>query len=44
MSYEKNHLYYDYGGMPEELYQLTWDSVGSPAVAARVAELLNNVS
>jgi len=42
MSYEKNHLYYDYGGMPEELYQLTWDSVGSPAVAARVAELLNN--
>lgn len=41
MSYEKNHLYYDYGGMPDELYRLTWESVGSSTVAARVAELLN---
>jgi hypothetical protein len=43
MAYEKNHLFYDYGGFPPEMYKLQWNSVGSAAVANRAAELLNKV-
>lgn len=43
MSYEKNHLLYDYYGFPDELYQVKFESKGSPEVAARVSELLNKV-
>jgi aromatic ring-opening dioxygenase catalytic subunit (LigB family) len=33
-------MYYDYGGMPEFTYHLQYPAPGSPAVAARVRELL----
>lgn len=33
-------LIYDYGGFPAHTYQLTYPAPGSPALAARVAELL----
>jgi aromatic ring-opening dioxygenase catalytic subunit (LigB family) len=33
-------LLYDYGGFPPEAYTLTWPAPGSPALAARVVELL----
>jgi len=33
-------LIFDYYGFPEETYRLTFDAPGSPALAARVAELL----
>lgn len=43
MAYEKNHLLYDYGGFPDEMYRITWQSNGSPSLATRAAELLNKV-
>ncbi len=33
-------LIFDYSGFPEETYRLTFDAPGSPALAARVRELL----
>ena len=33
-------LLFDYGGFPPEAYRLTWPVPGSPALAARVRELL----
>jgi 4,5-DOPA dioxygenase extradiol len=33
-------LFYDYYGFPEEAYRLTYPAPGAPALAARVAELL----
>lgn len=33
-------MLYDYYGFPPESYQITWPAPGSPAVAARVRELL----
>jgi len=44
MSYERNHLLYDYYNFPEEMYKVRFESNGSPAVASRIVELLNNVS
>ena len=44
MSYERNHLLYDYYNFPEEMYKVQFESNGSPAVASRIVELLNNVS
>jgi 4,5-DOPA dioxygenase extradiol len=44
MSYERNHLLYDYYNFPEEMYKVKFESNGSPAVASRIVELLNNVS
>jgi aromatic ring-opening dioxygenase catalytic subunit (LigB family) len=43
MSYEKNHLLYDYYNFPEEMYRVKFESNGSPAVAERVVELLRQV-
>ncbi|KAI8925817.1 Extradiol ring-cleavage dioxygenase, class III enzyme, subunit B [Entophlyctis helioformis] len=40
MSYDKNHLLYDYYGFPKELYNLDFQSNGSPAIASRIASLL----
>jgi aromatic ring-opening dioxygenase catalytic subunit (LigB family) len=34
-------LLYDYRGFPEAAYRLRWDAPGSPALAARVGELLD---
>ena len=44
MSYENNHLLYDYYNFPEEMYKVKFESKGSPAVASRIVELLNQVS
>ena len=44
MSYERNHLLYDYYNFPEEMYKVKFESQGSPEVAKRIAELLTNVS
>ena len=35
-------LVYDYSGFPPETYRLTWPAPGSPALAARVRELLGD--
>ncbi len=35
-------MLYDYYGFPPETYKLQWPAAGSPAVAARVRELLGN--
>jgi aromatic ring-opening dioxygenase catalytic subunit (LigB family) len=43
MSYENNHLLYDYYNFPEEMYKVKFESKGSPAVASRIVELLNQV-
>src|SRR5579862_8901447 len=43
MSYESNHLLYDYYNFPEEMYKVKFQSRGSPAVASRVVELLKQV-
>lgn len=43
MSYEENHLLYDYYGFPEEMYKVKFESKGSPAVASRIVELLKQV-
>lgn len=40
MSYESNHLLYDYYNFPEEMYKVQFQSKGSPAVASRIVELL----
>ncbi len=40
MSGPKPPLFFDYYGFPEASYQLTWPAPGSPALAARVRELL----
>lgn len=37
---EKHELYYDYGGFPEEAYQLKYDAPGSPEVAEMVRRVL----
>jgi aromatic ring-opening dioxygenase catalytic subunit (LigB family) len=37
---EDSHLYYDYYGFPEEGYNITHNGKGSPQVAKRVSELL----
>ena len=34
-------MYYDYGGFPPEMYQIQYPAPGSPALAARVVELLS---
>lgn len=34
-------MYYDYSGFPEHTYHVKWGAPGSPAVAARVRELLD---
>ena len=33
-------ILYDYGGFPQESYEITWPAPGDPALAARVVELL----
>ena len=43
MSYESNHLLYDYYNFPEEMYRIKFESKGSPAVASRIVELLKQV-
>lgn len=43
MSYESNHLLYDYYNFPEEMYKVKFQSKGSPAVASRIVELLKQV-
>ena len=43
MSYERNHLLYDYYNFPEEMYRVKFQSQGSSAVATRIVELLNQV-
>ena len=35
-------MLYDYYGFPEEAYRITWPAPGSPALAARVRELLGD--
>lgn len=42
-SYESNHLLYDYYRFPEEMYKVKFESKGSPAVASRIVELLQQV-
>ncbi|KAF9138555.1 hypothetical protein BGX30_009037 [Mortierella sp. GBA39] len=37
---EKNELYYDFYGFPDELYKMKYPSVGSPKLANRVLEIL----
>ncbi len=39
-SAEKPGIIYDYYGFPEEMYQLTYDAPGSPHLAGRLAQLL----
>ena len=34
-------MYYDYGGFPQEMYEIQYPAPGSPALAARVVELLS---
>ncbi len=34
-------ILYDYGGFPPAAYEITWPAPGSPALAARVTELLS---
>jgi aromatic ring-opening dioxygenase catalytic subunit (LigB family) len=36
-------MYYDYGGFPEAMYRIQYPAPGSPEVAARVRELLEQV-
>ena len=43
MSYETNHLLYDYYNFPEEMYRVKFESRGSSAVASRIVELLTQV-
>jgi aromatic ring-opening dioxygenase catalytic subunit (LigB family) len=45
MSYERNHLLYDYYNFPEEMYRVKFESKGSSQVASRIVELLkqNNI-
>jgi aromatic ring-opening dioxygenase catalytic subunit (LigB family) len=43
MSYENNHLLYDYYNFPEEMYRVQFESKGSVEVASRVVELLKQV-
>eukprot|EP00128_Syssomonas_multiformis_P008519 Colp12_sorted_trinity150504_noHs@3337 len=38
--YENNHLLYDYYGFPDEMYDIKFESKGSPEIAGQVAELL----
>jgi len=40
MGYEKNSIYYDYSGFPDEMFNVKYESKGDPLVAARVVELL----
>ena len=40
MSVEQNTLLYDYNGFPAHTYQLAYPAAGSPAVAVRVQDLL----
>lgn len=40
MTSERPPLYFDYYGFPPEAYRLTWPAPGSPALAARVRQLL----
>jgi len=40
MTAEQPPMYYDYYGFPPASYQITWPAPGSPALAARVRELL----
>jgi aromatic ring-opening dioxygenase catalytic subunit (LigB family) len=40
MSAEAPPMLYDYYGFPDETYKLQWPAPGSPAIAARVRELL----
>lgn len=37
-------LLFDYSGFPEHTYRLTWPAAGSPALAARVRELLGDAN
>ncbi|MBI4892716.1 MAG: dioxygenase [Acidobacteria bacterium] len=39
-SAERQHLIYDFGGFPRQLYEVQYPAVGAPAAAQRVAELL----
>jgi 4,5-DOPA dioxygenase extradiol len=38
----KHTLMYDFGGFPEELFTLTYEAVGDPALAARVLAMLTS--
>jgi len=39
MSYNDNHLFYDYYGFPKSMYEIKFESKGSPTIAKRVVEL-----
>jgi 4,5-DOPA dioxygenase extradiol len=41
-AWDQAPLLYDFGGFPEELYHLTYPAPGSPALAARVVNLLQS--
>jgi aromatic ring-opening dioxygenase catalytic subunit (LigB family) len=40
MTAERPPMFYDYYGFPPDSYRITWPAPGSPALAARVRELL----
>jgi len=44
MAYKSNHLFYDYYGFPKEMYEVKFESKGSPEIADKVLKLLNEVS
>lgn len=39
-AWDRTPLLYDFGGFPEELYQLTYPAPGNPALATRIAGVL----
>lgn len=39
-AWDRAPLVYDFGGFPQELYQLTYPAPGNPALAARIAGIL----
>lgn len=41
MTGESPEMFYDYYGFPDEAYRIQWPAKGSPALAARVRELLS---
>ena len=44
MAAAQHHTVHDFNGFPEALYQLRWDAPGAPALAGRVASLLQAAS
>ena len=44
MAAAQHHTVHDFNGFPDALYQLRWDAPGAPALAGRVASLLQAAS